>query len=171
MRHESFVIAAAAALCVAIAPSSGAAQERSLEGHANYARTTQTHQSSWGAGAQYGLTFGKQGAPQLSTSAGVDYSKQENGGSQQFGGSLDAALQVSLGPSVSPYAGGSVSINRLSGGTLSSSVTEPGFQYFVGAQVKLDPQGPLALRLEVRPGYVRTQEHSVTTRFGASYSL
>lgn len=172
MRHVSFATAAATTLlCVLATPSAVGAQERALEGHAVYARSTQTHQNSWGVGAQYGLTFGSEGSPQLNTSAGVDYQKQESGGQQQLSGSIDAALQISLGPSVSPYAGGSISINRLSGGTLPSSVTEPGFQYIVGTQVKLDPQGPLALRVDVRPGYVRTQEHSVSWRFGVSYSL
>jgi len=171
MRQLSRALSAAVLLSALAAASPAAAQERSVEGHANYARTTQTHQNSWGAGAQYGLTFGSQGAPQLGTSVAADYMKQENGGSQQLSGSIDATVQISLGPSVAPYVGGSASINRLSGGSLSSSVTKPGFQYIVGTQVKLDPQGPLALRFEVRPGYVRTQEHSVTGRFGVSYSL
>ncbi|HET7457604.1 MAG TPA: outer membrane beta-barrel protein [Gemmatimonadaceae bacterium] len=169
MRHDT-IIAAAALLCATAVGRAAGAQESSIEGHANYARTTQTHLDSWGAGAQYGLTFGSKHKPQLATSLGVDYTKQEKSGPQQINGSLDASVQVPVSPMFAPYVGGSVGVNRTTGGGQPAS-TEPGFQYIVGAQLEPDPQSPIALHAEVRPGYVRGQEHAVTYRFGIAFSL
>ena len=147
------------------------AQEKSIEGHATWARTTQTHQNAWGAGAQFQLTWGQKTDPvQLGTSLAGDYQKQENGGPSQTSGSIDVTLQPGGGGSFTPYAGGSVSENWLSGGGAPSGA-KLGLQYLVGAQFKPEPQGRVALRLELRPGYVRTQEHTVTVRFGVSSSL
>jgi hypothetical protein len=71
---------------------------------------------------------------------------------------------------ITPYAGGSISANWLSGGGAPSG-TQLGLQYIVGLQFKPEAQGPLALKLEVRPGYVKTQEHSVTGRLGVDWSM
>jgi hypothetical protein len=169
MRYETII---AAALCCAAAGGAGAAgaQESSLEAHANFERTAHTHLNSWGGGAQYGMTFGSEHKPQLATALGVDYTKQDVTGQQQLNGALDATVQVQAGPLFSPYAGGSIGINRTTGGSQPAS-TEPGFEYIVGANVKLEPKSSVTLHLEVRPGYVRTQEHAVTVRFGAAFSL
>lgn len=160
-------------VCVAVAVAAGTlgAQEKAIEGHANWARTTQTHQNSWGGGAQFQLTWGQKTDPvQLGTSLAADYQKQENGGPSQTSGSLDVTLQPGGGGAVTPYAGGSVSENWLSGGGAPSGA-KLGLQYVVGAQIKPESKGPLALRLEVRPGYVHTQEHSITYSLGLSASL
>ena len=163
------VIIAAALCCAAAARTTAGAQESSVEGHLNYQRGNQSHANSWGGGAQYGLTFGSKKKPQLATNVGVDYTKQEKGGPSQVSGSVEADVQVPAGPLVTPYVGGSVSINRTSGGGQSS--TDPGYNYIVGTAVKLESQSPLSLRFEVRPGYVRGSEHSVTYRFGVNMSI
>jgi Outer membrane protein beta-barrel domain len=167
MRHGVII---ATALCAAAATRTAHAQESSVEGHLNYSRTTQApHSNAWGAGAQYGLTFGSKHKPQLATNLGVDYMKQEQGGPTQVSGSLDVNVQVPAGPLLTPYVGGSVGINRTSGGGQSS--TDPGYNYIVGTSLKLESQSPLSLRFEVRPGYVRGQPHTVTGRFGVNMSL
>ena len=154
-------------LCAATAQ----AQQWAVEGHGNYSRTTTTHQSSWGAGGQVQGTFGGQSAPvNLSTSLGADWLQQEHSGPSTTSLSLDATLQPGGSMAITPYAGGSISANWLSGNS-SPKGALLGLQYIVGAQIKLESQGPLALRLEIRPGYVRTQEHSIAGRLGLSYSL
>ena len=168
MRHDT-IIAAAALLCATAVGRAAGAQQSSVDGHLDYARGTQSHANSWGAGAQYGLTFGSKHKPQLGTSLGVDYTKQEKGGPSQIGGSFDATLQASVGPLLSPYAGGSIGIVRSSGGGQSS--TDPEYEYIVGTLLKLEAQSPMSLRFEVRPGYVRGQEHTVAGRFGVTFSL
>jgi len=40
-----------------------------------------------------------------------------------------------------------------------------------GVYYKLEKQGSISLHLEVRYGYVRTQEHQATGRFGVAFSL
>lgn len=167
MRYETII--AAAALCAAAATRPAAAQQSSVDGHFNYARGTQSHANSWGGGVQYGLTFGSKHKPQLGTSLAADYMKQEKGGPSQVGGSFDGTVQVSAGPLLSPYVGGSVGIVRSSGGGQSS--TDPQYQYIVGTLLKLESQSPLSLRFEVRPGYVRGQEHSIMGRVGVTMSL
>lgn len=46
-----------------------------------------------------------------------------------------------------------------------------GLEYIVGLQFKPESQTPLTLKFEVRPGYVKTQEHSITWRFGVDWSI
>ena len=167
MRIMTLLIAAAA--IASALPC--AAQLPSAEGHASYARTTQSHQNAWGAGGNVELTWGGKQAPaQLGTALGLDYQKEENGGSKQTNASLDVTLQPGGGSLFTPYAGGSVSENWMSGPG-SPSGAQLGLQYIIGAQLKLGPGSPLALTAEVRPGYVRTQEHSVTARLGVTVQL
>src|SRR4051812_22826914 len=81
-------------LALLIVPATVAAQQWSVEGHGNYARTTQTHLSSWGAGAQVVATWGGTTAPiQLNTSLGGDWIKQENSGPTTWSLSYDATIQ------------------------------------------------------------------------------
>ena len=54
-------------------------------------------------------------------------------------------------------------------GTQSS--TDPEYQYIVGSLLELESQSPLSLPFEVRPGYVRGQEHTVMGRFDVTTSL
>ena len=169
MRHR-IILPIVSTLALGSAARLGA-QEQALEGHVNWSRTTQTHQNSWGAGAQYQLTFGATHDPlRLGASLGGDYQKQENGGPSQFNVSTDVTVQPGGSGAVTPYVGGSVGANWMSGSGAPSG-TKLGLNYIVGAQVKPDPKGPIALRFEVRPGYVRTQEHAITFRLGVSSSI
>jgi hypothetical protein len=147
------------------------AQSWDLEGHGTYARTTQSHQNSWGAGAQLAGTWGSKSAPvQLGMSVGGDWLTQENSGPTQWSISYEPTLQAGGGHALIPYVGGSISANWLSGNN-SPSGALLGLQSIFGVQFKPESQGPLSVRLEARPGYVRTQEHSVDWRFGVSWSL
>ena len=167
-------VGAGLAMLAAFAAVAGAplgAQQSSVEAHANFARTTQTHLSSWGGGTQYQLLFGGTQQPvQLGSSLGVDYQKQEKGGPSETSGALDVTAQPGGDSPVTPYVGGSVSENWLSGGGAPSGA-KLGLEYIIGAQVKLEPKGPLSLHAEVRPGYVRTQEHSISYRLGVAMSI
>lgn len=166
---RTLTILGLAAVAAAAVPCS--AQQRQIEGHANYANTVQSHQNSWGAGASYQLTWGGQSAAvQLGTSLAADYQKQENGGMSQTSASYDMTLQPGGNSTVTPYVGGSVGANWLSGPGAPSGA-QLGLQYILGAALKLERQAPLAVRLEVRPGYVKTQEHTVTGRLGVSLSM
>jgi hypothetical protein len=169
MRHVP--LALSAALLLPCAAGRLAAQQQQVEAHASWARTTQSNQNSWGGGAQYQVTWGAKTAPvQVGTSVAGDYMKQEHGGPSQTSASLDVTLQPGGGGALTPYAGGSVSENWLSGGGAPSGA-KLGLQYIVGVQWKPAPKGPLALQLQLRPGYVHTQEHSVTLRLGLSSSV
>ena len=170
MRH-SRPLRLALVAAVAAGAARAEAQERQIEAHGDFARTTHSHERAWGGGAQLQLTWGREEQPvRLGTSLGADYQKAEHGGSSQTSASLDLTLQPGGGGRLTPYAGGSVSANRLAGGG-SPSATELGLQLIAGAQLKLDPRGAVALRADVRPGYVRTQEHQVTIQFGVSSSF
>lgn len=146
-------------------------QSWEAEGHGSYSRTTQSHQNSWGAGAQLAGTWGGKSAPvQLGMSVGGDWLTQENNGPTQWSISWEPTLQPGGQHALTPYAGGSFSANWLSGNN-SPNGALLGLEMIFGVQFKPEAQGPLSMRLEVRPGYVRTQEHSVDWRFGMSWSL
>ena len=163
----------ALALLAALGPAAAAAQQSNVDGHANYQRTTVSHQTSWGAGATYGLTFGGQNAPvKLNSTVGGDYTKQESGDQKQLSASFDATLQLSAGPLLTPYAGGSVSANWLDGsGMKFGDGAKLGLQYIIGTQLKFQKDAPYSLVADVRPGYVRGQQHSNTVRFGVQFSM
>src|SRR4051812_47934009 len=147
------------------------AQQWTAEGHGSYARTTQTHTSSWGLGTMLQATWGAQTAPvQLGTSLGFDWMKQESGGPNTYSVTYDATLQPGGNSTVTPYAGGEVSANWLRGGGAPSG-TQLGLQYIVGVQLKPSKQSKTSFRFEVRPGYIKTQEHSITWRLGVAQSL
>jgi len=160
-----------AVLAAAATAGPSAAQQSQLDGHGNYQRSNHSHQSAWGAGANYGLSFGGQNAPvKLNPSVGADYVKQEGGDQKQVSTNFDLALQFSVGPLFSPYAGGSVGANWQSSGD-GFGGAKLGLQYILGAQLKLQADAPYSLIADVRPGYVRGQEHSTTVRFGVQFSL
>lgn len=147
------------------------AQQWQGELHGNYARTTQTHSNSWGAGAQVASTWGAKNAPaQLVTSFAGDWQQQENDGPRQWTLGYDATVQPGGQHAFTPYAGGSISANWLSGGGAPSGA-QLGLQYILGLLLKPEAQSALTLKFEVRPGYVKTQEHSVTGRFGVDWSI
>ena len=167
MQVRTFIIASALIASTRVA----VAQQMQAEGHANYSRTTQTHQNSWGVGGQVQATWGGSSAPiQLGTSAGVDWMKQENSGPTTWTVGTDITVQPGGSSALTPYAGFNVSANWLSGDN-SPSGALLGLQYIIGLQLKPEAQGPLAFKVEVRPGYVRTQEHSVMGRFAVAFSM
>ena len=154
-----------------IATTACQAQEWSAEGHGAYARTTQTHENAWGAGGSIeSLWGGAHAAIKLGTSLGGDFQRQSSTATNQWSVSYDATLQPGGTGAVTPYAGGSVSANWLTG----DSATEGpllGLQYIVGIEVKPSSKSAVSFKAELRPGYVRTQEHSLTWRAGLSFSL
>jgi len=147
------------------------AQQWQGEAHANYARTTQSHTNSWGAGLQVQALWGKSSAPvQIGTSVAGDWQRQEHGGPDQWTLGYDVTAQPGGQHMLTPYAGGSISANWLSGnGSTSGALL--GLQYILGVQLKPEAQSALTLKLELRPGYVHTQEHSITVRFGVDWSI
>jgi opacity protein-like surface antigen len=162
------LFAAALAVCVA---SACQAQEWSAEGHGEYARTTQTHQSAWGAGASIESLWGAtHAALRLGTSLGADVQKQGGDAPTQWSVSYDATLEPGGSAAVTPYIGGSVSANWLTGNSATDGALL-GLQYILGVELKPSSRSTTSVKVELRPGYVRTQEHSITWRAGLSFSL
>ena len=153
-----------AALAAALA-APAAAQQRQGDLHANYTRGTATHSTSRGAGANFQLTWGGQRAPvTMGTAAGVDYLK-ESGGPSQWNLAYDGTVQVGHAD-LTPYAGGSASANWSTGRGAQWSGARLGLEGIGGLQVKLS--GALAVKAEERFGYVRGEEHALTTRVGVA---
>jgi hypothetical protein len=147
------------------------AQEWSAEGHGEYARTTQTHQSAWGAGVSIESLWGAtHAAVRLGTSLGGDVQKERGDAPTQWSVSYDATLEPRGGAAVTPYIGGSVSANWLAGSNATDGALL-GLQYIAGIELKPSAKSATSVKLELRPGYVRTQEHSLTWRAGLSFSL
>jgi hypothetical protein len=168
---RSTFVALAFVACAVLMPCDAVAQHWQGELHPSVSRTTQTHQDSWGGGAQIQATFGSKTLPvQLAMSLGGDGMKQQNDGPTQRSVGYDVTLQSGGSSALTPYAGGSVSANWLSG-TGAPSGTLAGFEYLFGLQVKPKPTSPMAFKLEIRSGYVNTQEHTVTGRIGILHSL
>jgi hypothetical protein len=168
MQPSTLGIVTAFALVALIRPAG--AQESQLEAHASYARTTVTPTDVWGAGAQYQLTLGSKAQPvRFSPSLGADWTQQSNSGPNTTSVGLDVNVQPGGDSPVTPYAGGSVSANWVSKNAPTGALL--GLEYMAGLYYKLEAQGPISLHLEARSGYVRTQEHQVTGRFGVAFSL
>ena len=75
----------AVALALTVAASSAAAQQSQVEAHGSYVRTTQSHSSSWGAGAQLNTNWGSKQAPvQFSSSEGLDWTRCNSPASHRF---------------------------------------------------------------------------------------
>ena len=169
MRHR-YVLAFLALAGAALA-SPAAAQQLQGDAHGNYARGTQTKTDAWGAGAQIQANWGASSAPvKLGTSAGFDYTKQDVGPSQSSL-SADVTLQPGGAASVVPYAGGSVSANWSGTDYKQWTGAKRGLETLAGLQFKSQALGALSLKVEERFGYVKSQEHQLTTRFGAIVSF
>jgi hypothetical protein len=164
------LLALTTALALIVLARSSDAQDSQVEFHANYLPSTGSNSSAWGAGGQYQLTLGSKQQPvRLSPSLGVDWSQQEDSGPSTTSVGLDVNLQPGGDSQLTPYAGGSVSANWVSKNAPKGALL--GLEYMGGVYYKLEPQGSLSLHLEVRYGYVRTQEHQTTGRFGVAFSL
>ena len=161
----SVAIGAIVAGSAALAPASLSAQQTQLDVHGNYAVGTSTHNKSWGGGLGVQTTFGGKTSPiAISASPGVDYLKQENGGPSQTSVSLDIDLQPGGNASVVPYAGVSAGANWSGGSGKMWDGTKLGLETVAGAQFKLTSSA--SIKAEERFGYVKTQEHTLTTRAG-----
>lgn len=159
----------AVALCVCA--TTVAAQSSAGEVHANYQRAVNSKTNAWGGGAQYQLTIGAKKAPvQLSTSLGLDWTQQENSGPTQTSGSYDAALQPGGGGSFTPYAGGSVGANWSGGSGKQWDGAKLGLEALAGFQAKFGLKG-VSWNAQERFGYVRGQDHNLTTRVGVIVSF
>jgi hypothetical protein len=146
------------------------AQQTQLDLHANFSTTTQSHDQSWGAGIGPQFTLGAEQAPvRVSVSPGFDYLKQEQGGPSRESVSLDANLQPGGSANLTPYVGGSVSANWSSGAGKQWEGSRLGLETMGGLQLKTGPA--VTLKAEERFGYVRGQEHALTTRFGVLLSF
>ena len=158
-----------AALAVAL-PASATAQSQ-LDVHGSWAKGTATHVSSWGAGGGIqGTIAGKSSLFELTASPSFDYMKQENGGPSQESVTLDFALQPGGSGTITPYVGGSGGANWSSGSNKQWDGTKLGLETFGGVQLKIGTSA-LSLKGEERFGYVKGQEHTLTTRFGVGISL
>lgn len=158
------------ALALAIVGRSAGAQESQVEFHGNYVPGSGSSSTAWGGGAQYQVTLGsKEQAVQLSPSLGVDWTKGEESGPSTTSVGLDVNVQPGGDSPLTPYAGGSVSANWVSEDAPKGTLL--GLEYMGGVYYKLESQGSLSLHLEVRRGYIRTQPHQTTGRFGVALSL
>ena len=172
MRHIFVGVSLVAAFTAALAATPAAAQQMQGDLHANYARGTQSHANSWGAGAQVQATWGGSSAPvKVGTSGGVDYTKQEKSGPSQTSLGLDVTLQPRGNGSVIPYAGGSVSSNWSGGDAKQWTGAKTGLETLAGVQIKASSLGPISWKAEERFGYVKGQEHQLTTRVGVMMSF
>jgi hypothetical protein len=170
MRHISVLAGAAVAALILSSPA--AAQQMQGDLHGNYARATQTDVNSWGAGGQLQATWGGQSAPvKLGTSGALDYTKQDNGGPSQTTVSADATLQPGGNGSLIPYAGGSIGANWSGGDQKQWTGAKMGLETLAGLQIKSAAMGPVSWKVEERFGYVKGQEHQLTTRLGAILSF
>jgi hypothetical protein len=159
-------------LAAALAASPAAAQQLQGDLHGNYARGTLAHTNSWGAGAQLQATWGAPGAPvKVGTSAGVDYTRQEKSGPSQTNLATDVTIQPGGGGSLVPYAGGSIGANWSGGDDRQWTGAKLGLETLAGLQIKSSALGPLSWKAEERFGYVRGQEHQLTTRVGVAMSF
>lgn len=169
MRH---ILVGTSLLAAALLASPAGAQQWQGDLHGNYARGTQSHSNSWGAGGQLQATWGGKSAPvKLGTSAGVDYTKQEKSGPSQTNLGADVTLQPGGNGSLVPYAGGSISSNWSGGDAKQWTGAKMGLETLAGVQIKSAAMGPISWKAEERFGYVRGQEHTLATRVGVVMSF
>jgi hypothetical protein len=161
---------AAGLLALAALPIAARAQAQ-LDVHGNFAKGTSTHTSSWGGGVGVqGIIAGKSSLIALSAAPSFDYFKQENSGPAQETLSLDLDLQPGGNGTITPYVGASAGANWSSGTNKQWDGTKLGLEMLGGVQVKVGTSA-LSLKGEERFGYVRGQEHMLTTRLGVLVSM
>jgi len=161
----SVALGAALAISAPLASAPLHAQQSQLDVHGNYAIGTSTHNKSWGGGVGVQTTFGgKSSAIAISTSPSVDYLKQENGGASQTSVTLDIDVQPGGNGTVLPYAGASAGANWSGGSGKMWDGAKLGLEAAGGLQLKLTSSA--SIRAEERFGYIKSQEHTLTTRAG-----
>ena len=160
-----YVLAAA----VALHPVEARAQQPQLDLHGSMAVGTSSHNKSWGGGAGAQFTVGDKPV-KVSLSPGIDYLKQENSGPSQTSLSLDLNLQPGRNSPVTPYVGASASANWSGGDAKQWEGSRLGLETMAGAQVKFGSSS-VSAKAEERFGYVKGQEHTLTTRLGVLISI
>jgi hypothetical protein len=159
----------AVVVALASAPFTVHAQQTQLDLHGNLAVGTSTHARAWGAGVGLQTTYGGKIDPiNISTLPSVDLVKQEGGGPTQLGVSFDVDVQPGGGSTVTPYVGASAGANWSLGNASQWGGARLGLETLAGAQVKI---GGTSIKAEERFGYVKGQEHTLTTRIGALLSF
>src|SRR4051812_16694853 len=139
------------------------AQDRQIEAHPELTTTVNSHQDSWGGGAQYQLTWGAKSAPvRPAASLGADWVKPSSGPSTTSV-SLDGTVNLGGGGSVTPFLGASASENWSSGSSALGLFAIAGLQHTIG-------KGPWSVNAQGRWGFVKDQEHQWTIRAGLGYS-
>ena len=163
------VSASVIALAAALLPLPASAQQSQIDLHGSMAVGTSSHNKSRGGGA--GAQFTVDDKPvKVSLSPGIDYLKQENSGPSQTSLSLDMNVQPGGNSPVTPYVGASASANWSGGDNKQWEGSRLGLEAMAGAQFKLGSSS-LSAKAEERFGYVKGQEHTLTTRLGVLISL
>ena len=146
------------------------AQQAQLDLHGNYALGTTSKLHSWGAGVGLQTTFGSsQSVVKLSLSPSVDLLKQEDGGPTQTTVSADLDIQPGETHLFTPYTGVSAGANWSGGSAKQWDGAKLGLEMLLGVALKLN--SAVSLKSEERFGYVKGEEHTLTTRVGALLTL
>jgi len=115
------------------------------------------------------VTVGSQPV-KVSLAPSLDYLKQENSGPSQTSLSADLDVQPGGNSPVTPYAGVSAGANWSGGNNKQWEGSRLGLETLAGVQVKLGGSS-VSAKGEERFGYVKGQEHTLTTRIGVLISL
>jgi hypothetical protein len=149
-----------------------AAQQPSVDLHADYARGTMTHSNSWGGGAALQLTFGGSTAPiQVNTSLAGDYLKQSQGGPGTAILGYDLTFQPGGNNAITPYAGAGASLNWSTGDNKSWEGAKAGYDAIGGLQLTFSFLPSIKWKVEERFGYINKEEHTLQTRAGILISM
>ena len=106
----------------------------------------------------------------VSVAPSIDYLKQENSGPSQTSLSADIDVQPGGNSTVTPYAGVSAGANWSGGDNKQWEGARIGLETLAGVQVKLGGSS-VTTKGEERFGYVKGQEHTLTTRIGVLITL
>jgi len=159
------------ALALLSVPRVATSQQAQLDLHGDLVVGTSTHNKSWGGGVGAQIALNSSSSPVVvSVSPSVDYVKQQNDGPSQTSLSADVDVQPGGSSTVTPYAGVSAGANWSGGSNKQWTGSELGLEMLAGAQVKLGGSKVTA-KAEERFGYVKDQEHTLTTRLGVLLSF
>ena len=158
-------------LAFAARPGIASAQQAQLDLHGNLVVGTTTHNKSWGGGVGAQIALNSTSSPiVVSLSPSLDFVKQQHDGPSQTSLTADLDVQPGGSSTVTPYAGVSAGANWSGGSSEQWTGSELGLETLAGAQVKLGGSKVTA-KAEERFGYVKGQEHTLTTRLGVLLSF
>lgn len=106
----------------------------------------------------------------VSIAPSLDYLKQENSGPSETTLSADLDVQPAGSSPVTPYVGVSAGANWSAGDNKQWKGSRLGLETLAGIQVKLGGSS-VSAKGEERFGYVKGQEHTLTTRIGVLIML